>query len=132
MGPAVVLLGLLALSLVALGVTMRQTAPASRTQVPPFRLAVPWIAGGMIAAAVVLVALPGVAPVVTAGLTVYTGVAVAALWRLASLDRRSRWMLPSERRARVGISVVALTWLGVILGLMLRLADLVASAPPGP
>jgi uncharacterized membrane protein len=132
MGPAIFLGGLVALSLLVLGATTRRAGQTSRTQTPPFREAVPWVAGGVLAVGGVLMLIPGVPAVVTAGLVAYTGVAVTAVWRMASLDRVSRWMLPSRRLARLGITAVALTWLGLVLGLLLRIADLVASAPYGP
>jgi hypothetical protein len=131
MGPAVVLAGLVALSLLLLGATLRRTDRAARRQTPPLRYAVPWIVGGVAVVDMVLVAIPAVPPMVIAGLTVYTGVAVTAIWRMANLDRTSRWMLPSRRRARIAFTAVALVWLGLILGLLLGIADLVARAPSG-
>jgi hypothetical protein len=131
MGPAILLGGFVALSLLILGTTMRQTGRRAGRQPPSFRRALPWILGGMLAVAAVLVAIPRVPPIVIAGLIGYTAVAVAAMWRMASLDRQSRWMTPSRRLARFGISAIALTWLGLVLGLLLGIADLIASAPYG-
>jgi hypothetical protein len=128
MGPSIVLGVLVALSLLVLGVTMRRTRRPSHRPIPSFRQAVPWILGGLLAVGGVLMAIPAVPPMVTAGLVAYTGVAVTATWRMATLDRVSPWMPPSRRLARVGITVVALTWLGLVLGLLLGIADLVVSA----
>ncbi len=64
---------------------------------------------------------------VVVGLTAYAGVAVAAMWRMVQLDRRSRWMDPARRRFRIGISVVAVAWLGIVLGLSLWIAASIAS-----
>jgi hypothetical protein len=132
MGPAVVVGGVVALSLLAVGLTMRRTAPGSRSQTPPFRQALPWVLGGVLVVGTILVVMPGVPAVVTVGLVAYTGVAVTSMWRLAALDRSSRWMTPARRRTRFGIAAVALTWLGIVLGLLLRIADLLAAAPYGP
>jgi hypothetical protein len=88
----------------------------------------PWTLGGVLVVGSVLLALPGVPPIVIVGLTAYARVAVTAVWRLASLDRGSRWMPQSRRLVRLGIAAVALTWLGIVLGLLLRLVDLVAGA----
>ncbi len=124
--------GFVACSLLVLGATMRQTGRRAGRQPPVFRRAVPWIAGGVLAVAAILVAIPGVPPIVIGGLIGYTAVAIAAIWRMASLDHQSRWMTPSRRLARFGISAIALTWLGLVLGLLLGIADLIASAPYGP
>lgn len=132
MEPAIVLGGLVALSLLALGATMRRTGRASRAEALPFRRAVPWITAGVLAVGGVLVAIPAVPPIVVVGLMAYTGVALTATWRMASLDRISPWMLPSRRRARIGIAAVGLTWLGLVLGLFLRIADLVATSLHAP
>lgn len=129
MGPAIALVGLVAMSLLILGATMRRTGRTSRTQTPPFRSAVPWIAGAMLIVGGILVAVPGIPAGVVAGLVIYAGVAVTAMWRLVTLDRASRWMTPSRRLARFGFSAVALTWLGLVLGFLLDVADLITNAP---
>ena len=132
MGPAVLLAGLVALSLLVLGATMRRSGrrPTHRPT-PPFRNAVPWVVGAMVTIGVVLVIVQGVPRIVIVGLVAYTGVAVAGIWRMASLDRVSSWMVPSQRIARIGFTTVALTWLGIVLGLLLRIADMVASVSDG-
>ena len=66
-------------------------------------------------------------PLVVVGLMAYTGVAATAMWRMVQLDRRSRWMEPDRRRFRIGISIVALAWLGIVLGLFLWIAASIAS-----
>lgn len=130
MGPAVILGALVALSLLVLGATLRQTGSWSRRQLTPFREAAPWVTGGVLVVGCVLVAIPRVPPVVIGGLVAYTGVAITAIWRMATLDRASRWMPPSRRLTRLAITAVALTWLGVVLGLLLRIADMIAGAQP--
>ena len=129
MRPAVVLWGVLALSLLVLGATVYRTARPPHRQTPPFRRGVPWIMGGVLAVGSVLVLIPAVPSIVVAGLMAYTGVAATALWRMASLDGASPWMAQSRRLARIGIAAVALTWLGLVLGLLLWIADMVANAP---
>ncbi len=128
MGPAFALGALLVLSLVALGVTLRASPRSPRRADLSMRRAVPWIAIVVAVVGLVLLAIPRVPPLVVVGLMVYAAVAAAAMWRMASLDRGSRWMAPSSRTARLGISAIALTWLGIVLGLLLRIADLLANA----
>jgi uncharacterized membrane protein len=129
MGPAAAFLGaLVALSLLVLGATLRRTGPGSRRGVPPFRRAVPWAVGGMVLVGGALLVIPAVPPIVVAGLVAYTGVATTAMWRMATLDRASRWMPPSRRIARLGMTAAGLTWLGIVLGLLLRIADMIAAA----
>jgi type IV secretory pathway TrbD component len=41
-------------------------------------------------------------------------------------------MAPAHRTARIAISVVALTWLGIVFGLLLWIAASIAGAPYGP
>jgi hypothetical protein len=132
MGPAFVLGGLVAVSLLVLGATMRRTWRASPRQMPPFRRALPWIVSAVLVLGIVLLAIPAVPPIAIAGLMGYAGIALAATWRMASLDRASPWMTPARRRARIGLAAVGLTWLGVVFGLLLWIADEVASAPYGP
>ncbi len=125
MGLAVLLAALVVLYLFGLGLAMRRAprVPGSRTV--PYRRALPWITGGMALAASVLAAIP-LPGIVIVSITIYTGLAVAAVWRMASLDRASVWMLPSRRLARISLSVVALIWLGSMLALLLWIADMVA------
>jgi len=77
----------------------------------------------------VLVVIPAVPPIVIAGVMAYTGIAATAIWRMASLDEASPWMARSRRLARFGVAAVALTWLGLVLGLLLWIAGMVANAP---
>jgi hypothetical protein len=132
MGPAVVLGALVALSLLGLGATLRRTGRSSPRRASPFRGAVPWVVGGVLLVGGALAAIPAVPPIVIGALMAYTGVAVTATWRMASLDRVSPWMPQSRRLARIGVAAVALTWLGLVLGLLLRIADLVARTPHSP
>ena len=129
MRPAIALWGVVALSLVVLGATMVRTARAPRRQTPPFLRDVPWIMGGILAMGGVLVVIPAVPPIVIAGVMAYTGIAATAIWRMASLDEASPWMARSRRLARFGVAAVALTWLGLVLGLLLWIASMVANAP---
>lgn len=128
MEPAAILVALIALSLFLLGVTLRRSGPGSRRHVPPFRRAAPWVAIGVVVVGAVLLEIPSVPPIVMVGMVAYTGVATAAMWRMATLDRASRWMPPSRRVARLGVTAVALAWLGIVLGLLLRIADMLAGA----
>ncbi|HEX7400210.1 MAG TPA: hypothetical protein VF302_10600 [Candidatus Limnocylindrales bacterium] len=128
MRPAVVLWGVVALSLLVLGATMYRTARAPHRQTPPFRRDVPWIMGGVLAMGGVLVVIPAVPSIVVVGVMAYTGIAATAIWRMASLDGASPWMAQSRRLARFGIAAVALTWLGLAFGLLLWIADMVANA----
>ena len=128
MRPATVLWGVVALSLLVLGATMYRTARAPHRQTPPLRRDVPWIMGGVLAVGGVLVVIPAVPSIVIAGVIAYTGIAATAIWRMASLDGASPWMAHSRRLARFGIAAVALTWLGLVFGLLLWIADLVANA----
>jgi len=128
MRPAVVLWGVVALGLLVLGATMYRAARAPRRQTPPFRRDLPWIMGGVLAVGGVLVVIPAVPSIVVAGVMAYTGIAATAIWRMASLDEASPWMTQSRRLARFGIAAVALTWLGLVFGLLLWIADMVAHA----
>src|SRR5512140_2930128 len=128
MRPAIVLWGVVAVSLLVLGATMYRTARAPRGQTPPFRRDVPWIMGGVLAVGGALVVIPAVPLIVVAGVMVYTGIAATAIWRMASLDESSPWMAQSRRLARFGIAAIALTWLGLVFGLLLWIADMVAHA----
>ena len=64
-----------------------------------------------------------------AGLSVYVALAIATMWRMVGLDNTSRWMTPDQRRLRLSVSVIGLTWLGIVLGLLLRIAAVVATGP---
>ena len=128
MPPIVALGGFIILSLFAVAVTLRSAPGGARGRELPFRLAAPWVVAAVSIVGLVL-ALIGAPPLVIAGLMVYAGVAVAAMWRLVRLDRGSRWMAPSHRTARIAISIVALTWLGIVLGLFLGIAASIAGAP---
>ena len=126
MAPAVAIGGLVVLSLFALALTLRaRPRPASRVELRTI-WAVPFVSAVVLVVGLVLLLIPGVTPVVVVGLMAYTGVAAAAMWRMARLDRGSRWMEPSQRRARIAISAMALTWLGIILGLLLGIAAAIA------
>ena len=133
MGLAVILGGLVVLSLFVLGATLLGSR-RSATDRPAvsFGPVVPLIAFGVVLVGVVLVIVPRVPTLVIVGSMAYTGVAVAAMWRMAQLDRGSRWMEPSQRRFRLGISIVALAWLGIVLGLLLWIAAYIAGGPYGP
>ena len=130
MGPAVVLGGLVVLSVVVLGVTLGTSPRGSRMDLPALRRALPWVLAGTVAVGVALLfVLPDVPWLVPLGLMAYAAVAIAAVWRLVTLDRASNWMTPSQRLARIAISSVALTWLGVVLGLLLLIAAYVLEGP---
>ena len=127
MAPAVAIGGLVVLSLFALALTLRaRPRPGSRVELRTI-WAVPFVSAAVLVVGLVLLLLiPGVTPLVVVGLMAYTGVAAAAIWRMARLDSGSRWMEPSHRRARIAISAMALTWLGIILGLLLGIAAAIA------
>ena len=131
MSPAVVLWGVVALGLLVLGATVYRTARSPHGQTPPFRRDVPWIIGGVLAVGGFLVVIHAVPSIVIAGVMAYTGIAATAIWRMASLDGASPWMAQSRRLARFGIAAVALTWLGLVFGLLLWIADMVANALQG-
>ena len=126
MVPAVALGGLVVLSLLALAVTLRARPRAGGRIELRARWAVPFVVAAVVIVGVVLAVIPGVPLPVIVGLMVYAGVAAAAMWRMARLDSGSRWMEPSHRRARIAISAVALTWLGIVLGLLLGIATAIA------
>ncbi len=116
------------LSLFAVAVTLRAAPGGAPGRELSYRRAAPWVVAAVSIVGVVL-AVIGAPPLVTAGLMVYAGVAVTAMWRLVRLDRGSRWMAPSHRNARIAISIVALTWLGIVLGLLLWIAASIAGGP---
>ena len=126
MVPAVAIGGLVVLSLLAIAATLRaRPSPASRRE-PRAMWVVPVVVAAVVAVGLGLVLVPGVRPLVIVGLMAYAGVAAAAMWRMMRLDSVSRWMEPSHRRARIAISVVGLTWLGIVLGLLLGIAAAIA------
>ena len=130
MGLAVLLGGLVVLSLFVLGATLLGSRRSAKG--PASSRSGPWcrsIAFGVVLVGIVLVIVPRVPTLVIVGSMAYTGVAVAAMWRMAQLDRGSRWMEPSQRRFRLGISIVALAWLGIVLGLLLWIAAYIAGGP---
>ena len=100
MAPAVAIGGLVVLSLFALALTLRaRPRPGSRVELRTI-WAVPFVSAAVLVVGLVLLLLiPGVTPLVVVGLMAYTGVAAAAIWRMARLDSGSRWMEPSHRRA---------------------------------
>ncbi len=132
MGLAVLIGGLVVLSLLVLGVTLLGSRRSLKGRPVSFGPAVPLIAFGVALVGIVLVVIPRVPALVIVGSMAYTGVAVAAMWRMAQLDRGSRWMEPSQRRFRLGISIVAVAWLGIVLGLLLWIAAYIAGGPFGP
>ena len=132
MGLAVLLGGLVVLSLFVLGATLVGSRRSLKGGPISFAPAVPLIAFGVALVGVVLVIIPRVPTLVIVGSMAYTGVAVAAMWRMAQLDRGSRWMEPSQRRFRLSISIVAVAWLGIVLGLLLWIAAYIAGGPYGP
>ena len=104
MRPAIVLWGVLALGLLALGATLVLTARAPRRRALSFRRDVPWIIGGVLAVGGVLVVIPAVPSIVVAGVMAYTGIAATAISRMGNLDEASPWMARSRRLARFGIA----------------------------
>ena len=127
MGPAVLLGGLIVLSLVVIAAALVGVRPGAVARPAALRGAVPIVALGMLLVGGGLGVVVHAPPLVVVGLMTYTGVAVAAMWRMVQLDRRSRWMDPARRRFRIGISIVAVAWLGIVLGLFLWIAASIAS-----
>jgi hypothetical protein len=95
------------------------------------RRALPWMGGAAILVLSLLIAVSVRAPIVLVGLAAYAGFAAFAVWRMATIDRGSSWLPPSRRQARFAFSVIGLTWLGIVLGLLLWIADMVAGIPVG-
>ncbi len=124
--------GLVVLCLCILGVTLIGARRSTRGRSVAYGPALPLIAFGVLLVGMILVVIPQVPTLVIVGSTAYTGFAVAAMWRMVQLDRDSRWMETSQRRFRIGISVVALAWLGIVLGLLLWIAAYIAGGPFGP
>ena len=127
MGPAVLLGGLVVLCLLVLASALAGTRRGTAGRPLAYRAAAPLVVAAMLVVAGVLGLVVNAPALVVAGLTAYTGVAVAAMWRLIQLDRASRWMEPGRRRFRIAISIVATAWLGIVLGLCLWIAASIAS-----
>jgi len=131
MGLAIAFGGLVAVAMFAFGASLdRGPRSPGHRQLHP-RHALPWVAGTMLLVGSVLVATPITSPLVMIGLVLYAGLAAAVVWRMATLDRASAWLPPSRRRARFTVSVIGLTWLGMVLGLLLWIADQVAGFAAG-
>jgi len=131
MGLAIVVGGLVAGAMFALAASLDRgpRSPARRNL--HRRHALPWAAGTMALVGGLLIAIPIASAVVILGLVLYSGLAAAVVWRMATLDRASAWLPPSRRRARFTMSVIGLTWLGIVLGLLLWIADLIAGYAVG-
>jgi hypothetical protein len=132
MGSAVLLGGLVVLSLVVLAAALVGSRTGATGRKVNYRRAAPLAIAGMLLVGCLLGLVAHASTLVVVGLTVYTGVAVAAMWRLIQLDRGSRWMEQGRRRFRIGISIVAMAWLGIVLGLFLSIAASIASGAYGP
>lgn len=130
--PAFILGSLVAACLLLVVATVGRIRRPAHRPARPFRAVLPWVALAVVAVGGALAAVPGMPGMVVVGLMAYTAVAVAALFRMATLDATSPWMPPSRRHARIGFTLVALTWLGIVLALLLRIADLLASYPFEP
>jgi hypothetical protein len=124
--------GLVVLSLVVLAAALVGFRPGTTTRRVTYRRAIPLVIAGMLLVGCLLGLVARAPTLVVVGLTAYTGVAVAAMWRLVQLDRGSRWMDQGRRRFRIGISIVAMVWLGIVLGLFLSIAASIASGAYGP
>jgi hypothetical protein len=127
MGPALLLGGLIVLSLFVLATALVGITPGPTSRPVTYRYAIPVVVLGTVLVGVMLGVLAHAPPLVVVGLTTYTGVAATAMWRMVQLDRGSRWMEPARRRFRIGISIVAVVWLGIVLGLCLWIAASIAS-----
>ena len=127
MGPALALGAMLIVSLAVLAAAMRASPRDPPSRVPSFRRAAPLILAGTLVVGGTLAVVVHAPWLVIAGVSVYAGFAIATVWRLIRLDNVSRWMTPSQRRFRLGISVVGLTWLGIVLGLLLSIAAAIAN-----
>lgn len=124
MGPAMLIGGAVAAAMFALGARLERGPRTPGRREVRRRRALPWVVGTMAFVGGVLLTIPVGSAVVALGLLVYSGLAAALTWRMVTLDRASAWLAPSRRRARLAVSVIGLTWLGVILGLLLWIADL--------
>jgi hypothetical protein len=127
MGPVVVAGGVAAMALFVIGFRTERHPRAGRARNLDRRRALPWMAGAVILVISLVAATSTTGPIVMLGLVPYAAFAAFAVWRMAVLDRASIWLPPSRRQARLAVSLIGLTWLGVVLGLLLWIADLVAS-----
>ena len=132
MGSAALFGGRVVLSLVLLAAALVASRTGTAGRRVTYRRAVPLVIAGMLLVGCLLGLAAHASTLVVVGLTAYTGVAVAAMWRLVQLDRGSRWMDQGRRRFRIGISIVAMAWLGIVLGLFLSIAASIASGAYGP
>jgi hypothetical protein len=124
MGPAVVLAGSLAVCLLILGVAMRRTTDPERAEAWRLREALPWVLAAELVAGGLLIVFPRVPIAVAVGVHAYLAVAIIAMWRLVRLDAASDWMTPDQRRLRLVASGIGVAWLGIVLGLLLWIAEL--------
>ncbi len=129
MGPAVVLAGALGACLLLVGVAMRRVSGPPGLDPPRIRGALPWVVAAELVAAALLVVFPRVPVAVVVGVHGYLAVAIVAMWRLVRLDTASPWMSPEQRRLRLVGSAVGIGWLGIVLGLLLWIADLLDRGP---
>jgi hypothetical protein len=127
MGPPVLLGGMIVLSLFVLAAALVGARPGTARMPGILRGAIPFVLAGMLLVGGLLGLIARAPTLVVGGLMMYTGVAVAAMWRLVQLDRGSSWMEPGRRRFRIAISVVAVAWLGIVFGLCLWIAASIAS-----
>ncbi len=58
------------------------------------------------------------------GVHAYLAVAIFAMWRLVRIDGASPWMTAERRRVRLVVSAIGVAWLGIVLGLLLWIAEL--------
>jgi len=131
MAAAIVLGGVVAAALFVLGALLERGPRAPGRQRLRTWHALPWVAGAMVLVGSLLSALPISSSLVTIGLVLYAGLAAGIVWRMTMLDRASAWLPPARRRARLVLSLIGLTWLGIVLGLLLWIADLVAGYGAG-
>lgn len=123
----VVVGGIVAAALFAIGAEAERRPHAPGRRDLDRRHALPWMAGTVILTVILLAAMSITIPIVIVGVTIYSGFAAFAIWRMATLDRASSWLPPSRRNARLAVSVIGLAWLGIVLGLLLWIADLLVT-----
>jgi hypothetical protein len=131
MGPALVLAGSLAACLLVLGVALRRSTGPGRTEAWRAREALPWVLAAELVAGALLLVFPRVPVAVVVGVHAYLAVAIIALWRLARLDAASDWMTPPQRRLRLVASAAGIAWLGIVLGLLLWIAEMLDTGLAG-
>lgn len=131
MGPAIVVGGVVAAAMFVLGIRLERGPRSPGRRELRYRRALPWVAGMMTLVATLLISIPRAGPAVVLGLVLYAGLAAAAVWRMVTLDRASAWLPPARRHARFAMSIIGLTWLGIVLGLLLWIAGLVADLGAG-